>query len=221
MEKVKYLSYILQRRIPVYGNETADMGIKPKKNLNNGDSCNTYMFSMENHWGTHIDAPAHFFSYGLTISDYPAEHWIFKHPCVVNISPDTEMVIKLSDIEGKVNHECDLLLLKTGFGKYRGTRAYSFNGPAVSPEVGLWLRAQKPRLRAIGLDFVSIGSYSKKDMGRAAHRAFLDPEAKGDPVLIIEDMDLNSDMQGLKTVYVVPLVVENIDSAPCTAIGIF
>ncbi|MDO9528340.1 MAG: hypothetical protein Q7J27_04180 [Syntrophales bacterium] len=38
--------------------------------------------------------------------------------------------------------------------------------------------------------------------------------------LVIEDMNLDYDLSGLKKVIVAPLLVEKTDSAPCTIIGI-
>jgi hypothetical protein len=60
-----------------------------------------------------------------------------------------------------------------------------------------------------------------RELGRQAHRAFLNPESDGYPILIIEDMDLSANLNGLKQVWVAPLLVEGIDSAPYTIIGIF
>jgi kynurenine formamidase len=73
--------------------------------------------------------------------------------------------------------------------------------------------------RAIGVDFVSSSSISHRDDGRAAHRAFLAPNDPGEPILLIEDMDLSADLSQLMRVVVAPLRVEGMDSACCTIIG--
>lgn len=221
MPKVQYLSYRLGSCIPVYGKTRSRLRIIEKKSIKNNDSCNTFSFIMENHWGTHIDAPAHFFDNGKKISDYSARDLFFNNPCVVSLSLKKNSIIELKDIRSKISKNCDLVLIKTGFYKFRGLKVYSFDNPLISPRVAVWLRAKKPTIRAIGFDFISVGSCNNKELGRLAHRAFLDPLSNGEPILIIEDMDLSSNLAGLKKVWVAPLLVKQIDSAPCTVIGLF
>jgi len=219
--KIKYLSHMLEKKVPVYGNKKASLEISPDKSLDRGDSCNTFRFSMETHWGTHIDAPAHFFKGAKKISDYPAGNCLFKKPCVIELPLQKGRAIRLDEVSAEIKKCHDLLLLKTGFGRYRGSRTYSFKGPSVSPEVGLWLRSERPNIRAIGFDFISIGSYRDREEGRRTHRVFLDPGQKGCPVLIIEDMKLSYDLSRLKTAWVAPLLIDRIDSSPCTVFGVF
>lgn len=197
------------------------MHIEEQKSIRKGDSCNTFIFRMRNHCGTHIDAPAHFFKDAKAIADYPAEYLIFRHPRVINIALSRDMLIDLEDVKDKIGKADDLVMLKTGFGRLRGKKEYSFRNPSVSPQIGLWLRARRKNVRAIGFDFISLSSCRDRDLGRQAHRAFLDPKGKGRPVLIIEDMDLSGNLGGLKAVWLAPLLLKGLDSAPCAALGLF
>ncbi|MDP8298195.1 MAG: cyclase, partial [Candidatus Orphnella occulta] len=129
--------------------------------------------------------------------------------------------IGLDEVKSKVKIGHDILLLKTCFGRFRGKRVYSFNNPVVDAKIGLWLRSERPNIRVIGLDLISLGSHNKRELARQAHRAFLNPRGKGSPILIIEDMDLSCNLSGLIRVIVAPLLIMNIDSAPCTVYGIF
>ena len=86
-------------------------------------------------------------------------------------------------------------------------------------ELALWLRQDFPAVRAIGMDWISVSSYESRELGRQAHRAFLNPDGEGSPVLIIEDMNLSKNLKNLAEVLVVPILIETIDSAPCTVIG--
>jgi len=115
----------------------------------------------------------------------------------------------------------DLLLIQSGFGRFRGTEKYSCCNPGFAPETGTWLRKGHPSLRAIGFDFISLSPYQNRDLGRESHRAFLDPRGVNSPILIIEDMDLSGNLSDLLWVWVVPLRIEGLDSAPCTVIGVF
>jgi len=220
MRYMRYLSYVLEDVVPTYGNTKSRLGIKAKKDIKRGDSCNTYEIMLENHWGTHIDAPAHFFNNGKKISGYRADYWLFRYPCVIDLPLKKARAIGLGDIHGRINKKCEIVLVKTDFHRLRGGRDYSLSGPAIDPLLAIWLR-RNTDIRAIGLDFVSAGSYKDRPSGRKVHRAFLDPRGKGRPILIIEDMDLSADLDKLECLYAVPLLVKNVDSAPCTVLGIF
>jgi len=120
-----------------------------------------------------------------------------------------------------ITPDTDILLFNSGWGKYRNNKIYSCDNPGIHPEVGIYLREHFPRIRAIGIDWISISPYQDRELGREAHRAFLDQEGKNNSVLLIEDMDLSGDLKGLTEVWVSPLRVERVDSAPCTVIGGF
>jgi len=77
------------------------------------------------------------------------------------------------------------------------------------------------QLKEVGIDWISISSYQNRLVGRNAHRAFLDPKGRNSPIAIIEDMDLSGNLSKLKQLFVFPLRLKSLDSAPCTAIGGF
>ena len=72
----------------------------------------------------------------------------------------------------------------------------------------------------VGFDFISLSPYQNKEEGRKAHRTFLDPDGENQPVLIIEDMDLEGDLSFMKQVWVAPWLIKGVDSAPCTVLGL-
>ncbi len=218
--KIRLLSHLIEEKIPAYGNHLAHVEIKQKKSIKRGDSCNTFRFSLENHWGTHIDAPAHFFSNGKKIYDYPCDYWIFNQPCVVKVDLDKGIDIGPGQLKEKIPVESDLLLIKTGFGRFRKEKKYSLCGPAIKPETADWLRRGRPKLRVIGFDFVSVGSFAFRSQARQAHRAFLGT-GQNKPILIIEDMDLSANLSGLDKVFVAPFLIKGLDSANCTVFGFF
>jgi kynurenine formamidase len=218
--KFIYLSHFLDKQIPVYGNSAERMTINPIKSISNGDSANTFMFTMENHWGTHIDAPAHFFEKAPAITDYSPEYWFFKNPQVMDISVNEGELINIDAFIGSIEDKTDFLLIRTGFQSDRGKERYSKNNPGIRSNVGTWLRKHHPSMRAIGFDFISLSSFQHRDEGREAHRAFLDPQAFGNPLFIIEDMDLSNINGKLKKVMAFPLMINGVDSSPCTIIGL-
>jgi len=221
MRRIEYLSYPLEQNNPVYGRPDQPMIINQVKSIESGDSCNVYSFTMENHWGTHVDGPTHFFSNAPEITDYAAEYWLFSNPQVINIKVKAGQIISSNDLLGRVAESTDLLILNTGWYRYRKNPCYCVENPGISPELGTWLRKERKNIRAIGFDFISLSSFSNRMIGRQAHQAFLNPESEGNPILIIEDMCLRADLKGLKEVWVAPLRLSFVDSSPCTVIGVF
>lgn len=222
MRKVsyKYLSHRLDNVIPVYRG-SASLNISQIKSISEGDTTNSYRSILESHWGTHVDAPNHFFNNGEKIVDYPPEFWFFKSPEVIQITLNPSEILACDKWIESIRPDSDILLLQSGWGKFRGHDEYSLKNPGLHPDVGFFLRRRYPNLRAIGIDWISISSYQNRMLGREAHKAFLDPAGKNNPVLIIEDMELRSDLNSLKEIIVVPLIIDGFDSAPCTVIGKF
>lgn len=217
--KYRYLSHILASPLPAYGGQ-GSVTIDPVKSIEAGDSANVFRMTMENHWGTHVDAPNHFFEDGSKIADYPPEFWVFKSPRVIEVDLRPSEALVCGDWLNTIPAGTDLLLFQSGWCHRRAEEMYSLGNPGIHPEVGMYLREHFPRIRAIGIDWISISPYQDRELGREAHRAFLDRRGRNNPVLIIEDMDLSGDFKNLKEVWVLPLRVERVDSAPCTAIGV-
>jgi len=212
---IVYLSYSLSNSTPLYGNGT---GIKfaPDKEMSKGNSCNTMNLSFPNHCGTHIDFPYHFNPQGKTINDFSADFWQFNHVDMVDFSGKVGdcQIINPELFHCCENKETDLLIIKTGYGLYRSTDRYTLTPPGLSADLAPFFRKNFPKLRCIGIDLISISSYSNREEGRRAHNAFLNSD-EGDPILLIEDMKL--DMKGpFERVVVAPLFIDNIDGAPCT-----
>jgi kynurenine formamidase len=204
--------------MPVYGSHNERLEITGIKTIEKGDSCQVFKIVLQNHWGTHVDCPAHFFLDGKKIADYPPQFWHFKSPQLIKVQLEQEQI--LTNIDG-IDESSDLLLIQTGWSKFRGSDIYSSKNPGLSPELGFYLRNNYPNIRAIGLDLISISSYTNPEIGRLAHKAFLDPQGIGHPILLIEDMFLPLEISGYKEIIALPLIVEEIDSSPCTIVSIF
>ena len=211
-----FLSYELNSNTPMYGD-----GDRFKNNhlkeITKGDTANLSHWSFINHIGTHVDAPFHFIQEGKTISDFAPEFWIIRNTYLIEFCKITpgELLDKKSLRSHYIPEDTELLLLKTGFGKYRLNETYWKCGPIISPDIAQYLRESCPNLRFFGLDAISVSSYSDRVTGRKAHRTFLEGEQ---PILLIEDMDLsyvNTDTS-FNQVNVSPLRVIKADGSPCT-----
>jgi kynurenine formamidase len=210
------LSYFMDGETPLYGGGKG-ISILPERSIENGDTANTKQLSFNNHSGTHIDFPNHFFAKGLTSESYPASFWIFEKPFLYVRETDPDCIIHFTDNElANIPADTDFLIYKTGFSKYRAAEKYWKNNPGFAPEVADMLRANFPNLRAIGMDFISLTAYQHRELGRTAHRAFLGGDK---PILLVEDMDLSCLISQPKSVICAPLLLKGVDGAPVNIIA--
>jgi len=214
-----YLSYNLNENSPVYGGGKS-LRVEQIKNMELGDTCNTQNWELPNHLGTHIDAPKHFAISGISIEDFKADFWVSIKPYWINIETVRKNKILTSNHLDYFNipEDIDLLLIKTGFGAWREDESYNCENPGFAPEMADYLRSNFSNLKMIGFDVISLSSFASRDLGKQAHKKFLDHEK---PILPIEDMDLSSLGSGvaLKKVFIVPLRVQGADASPCTVLG--
>jgi kynurenine formamidase len=202
-------------------------GVPPFKfehhcSITRGDDANMFMLHFSNHTGTHMDAPWHVVASGLRIGELPLEDFVFERPACLDVSLHEGEMLEPVHLEphGELLGQCDLLLLRTGFSVMRkeDPQRYAMQSPGVSIAAAAHLAANFPKLRAIGLDTISIACMQHLDQGLEAHRTLLSGE--GRRFLIIEDMNLQYDLSRLNRVIALPLFIEGIDSAPCTVIGV-
>jgi len=208
------LSHTLDETTPAYGGAEG-VQIRAKSSIANGDTANTIDLELPNHIGTHVDLPLHFFAEAASLTDYPPEAWFFRTPFLVDVEAGSSGLIEPESV-AHLPLGIDCLLLRTGHEKNRGERAYWEAGPGLSPELGFWLRRERPSVRAVGMDLISVTSRLHREAGRAAHRAFLDPAGHGEPIRLIEDMALQGAPAALGAVLVSPLMLTAGDGAPVT-----
>lgn len=222
MKEYILLSYVLGKKTPLYG-DTPKIDIIINQDISSGDTCNTYLLKMHNHIGTHIDAPRHFWNEGKRITEFDINELIFTQPYVIECpKSEGEMVLPL-DLEKHKNNltDTDILLIKTGFGQFRQNEEYRLRNPGISPETASLIRSEFENIRCVGIDSLSVSSFSNRMAGRETHRLFLQKgDFNSDPVLLIEDMNLSNSKIGLMNrIFVSPLMIEGIDSSPCTVIA--
>jgi kynurenine formamidase len=215
--KLIWLSHVLSEKTPLYGGAQG-ISIRSEKSIQAGDSCNTSIVTFPSHAGSHVDAPYHFIAHGKTVDVYSPETWIFTSPLVLEASSDPGELISISDLPTDLTekNEVDMVLLRTGFERYRGQDRYWKEGPGLSPEIAIYLKGLYPSIRAIAIDFISISSLKYREDGRIAHRRFLE-----NGIIIFEDISLKeiSHPKNLVQVIALPLRFVDGDGSPCTVIG--
>lgn len=200
--------------------DSPGLDIVPHNRIGYGADSNTHVLRMYNHYGTHVDAPYHFLPDGRRIGDLSVSDFVFTAPVLVDIPLSDEQAISPEHVDqiAELAPAADLLLLRSGFEAHRGERErYERHSPGFSPEGALALRRTCPRLRGVGMDWLSACPYSARPTATAVHRALLEDNDAGGFVLIFEDMSLAplGDQQP-RVVYALPLFIDALDGAPCT-----
>ncbi len=212
-----WLSHILTCDTPAYANGRS-FEIVSEKEISAGDSCNTLRFTMSNHLGSHVDAPLHFILGGLSVECFSPEEWMFHNPLLVDIAVDSDLLVTnhlLDQCLASGSLTNDLLLLRTGFERFRQQERFWKAGPGLAQELGPYLQEKFPNLRAIGVDCISIASLQHREAGRNAHRTLL-----GSGLRLFEDLALALiPANELEQVIALPLRFSAADGAPCTIIA--
>ncbi|MBU4534884.1 MAG: cyclase family protein [Euryarchaeota archaeon] len=185
---------------------------------------NSYLINVENHSGTHVDAPGHFLDGGKIISDYSPDELVFNNPLILDCPKKPGELIKLGEIFGRDLEGRDCIIFRTGFGKYRNDDpdTYLTFNPGIASDIIYWLRKNYKNIGCIGIDSVSISSYQKRKDGVKVHlNAFEENENFGEPLLLIEDMKLGDikNKSSIETIMIVPWQIKGIDSAPCVVLA--
>lgn len=209
------LSHYLNDHTPGFGGQKSFF----KKDINlisKGKSSNSQEWTLSNHIGTHIDLPSHFDDQGKRLHQFVPEEWFFDHPFLIQYPAEKNEILYLLELLNSIPKNCDILILKTNFQRFRNEDSYWKENPGLAPELGDWLRKNRPNIRCIGFDFISITAFQHRELGRKAHKHFLHHTGEGHPILAIEDMNLEGLKNSPSRVVVAPLFVEGADGAPVT-----
>ncbi len=218
MSRAILLSHRLDTRTPVYPG-MMPLSLSPIKSISMGDASNSWYLSLGNHVGTHVDSQRHFYPDGKTISELDVEELIFTKAVIIDVPKNPGELILVSDLETHLKEitGVSMLMIRTGIQAFRtlNPEVYINRGPCLSESAARFLSNFYPRLRAIGVDSISISSPEHREEGREAHKILL----RNNSFLIVEDMDLESKPRHYSSVIIAPLMIRDIDSAPCTVIG--
>jgi arylformamidase len=217
------LAYPLSQKTPFYSG-LAGPRVESLYTLAEGHDCNSYYLTTSNHAGTHVDAPRHFNAAGRRIAEYGLEELFFCTPALVDWQVEPGGLITASSVEAMRIEpaDCDILLIRTGLGRLRNDdpEAYVARGPGFDRSGAQAILRRCPALRALGVDFMSISALEHQREGAEAHRVFLGCAGYSDrEVLLVEDMFLSPELTAPGHVRIVPWLVEELDSAPCSVLA--
>src|SRR3974390_2868018 len=140
------LSYPLSERTPFYRGLDKP-SLQQLYKLSAGDPCDSFYFRASNHIGTHVDGPAHFNIQGRRITDYDANELTFTRPAIADMPLEKAELIQPRHLTvlGRLRRDCDILLLRSGFGAYRGDEStYVDDAPGFSAEAARYILGVLP-----------------------------------------------------------------------------
>ena len=210
------LSHKINECTPTYKNRDK-VRIINNSSIKSGDSSNTskWIFS-NNHIGTHIDVPNHFFDEGRTLTEIEPNEWVYNNVAVIDIECKKSRLIEVEEIDERcIDPKAELILIRTGYEEFRNQARYWKNYPSLSPELCKYLRNKYKSLRAIGVDIISITSTKFRSSGIKAHEILL-KEVNNRFITIIEDMKLKDLKFNPSKVIVAPLLMDNTNGSPAT-----
>jgi kynurenine formamidase len=210
------ISYPLKSTTPLYPG-TPQLEITPVKDFSTGDTARTGLITFSSHAGTHLDLPPHVCPESSSIDQILWDDLADLSPCCcIDIRKTGENPILPDDLL-RIRPDPDLrgLLVRTGTWQVRQSdpATYSRYHPWLHPDSISVLRELFPSLSLLGVDLVSVTNPTFREYGREAHRKLLCSAA---PILILEDLDLSSDLLGDQRfrLSIIPCTRDAIDGVP-------
>jgi arylformamidase len=207
MTKIYDISVSIAQDLPVWPGDPQVI-LERTSNLEAGDEANVTFLRMSAHTGTHLDAPNHFLSNGITIDEINPE--VLIGPAQVVAIPDncsritSRIISGLSLITG-----VERILFKTINSSFWEKNAgFQKDFTAITAD-GAQSLVEK-NLKIIGVDYLSISPY---DDTATPHQIFLRAG-----VIILEGINLAHVPEGIYELICLPLKIKGADGAPARAV---
>jgi len=187
-----------------------------------GKSNQTSNIELSAHNGTHIDVPFHVLPDGKTITDYDISDFVFDKVQIIDCPKGDNEKINKEDLQiyAEDLKNCDLLLIYTGFSKYRSSdvERYVKKSPGFSVEGAQYIVENFPNIRCIGVD--SMGAENIMEGRKTSwpvHKKLL---SSNPHYFHVEDMNI-APVVGkiIKRVYIAPLRMSGLEASPVTVIA--
>ncbi len=210
--KIIDLTHCIEESMPVYpGTEGPTL---VQANTIEKDGFRETLMTMYSHTGTHMDAPSHIFSEGITLDELSVSAFAGKGLVIDCRNLGEGGVIDMTFIEPlkALADEADFLLFMTGWDEFWGTETYYGNYPCIDRAVAKFV--VESGKKGIGLDTISVDPIT--DYGLRHHRRILGTNR----MVIIENLTALVELgKGLFDFTVLPMKYKNSDGAPVRAIG--
>jgi arylformamidase len=181
--------------------------IEHVESISRGDPANVSRLHLSSHTGTHVDAPSHFLTQGLTVDRLPLE-LLVGPALVIDVEPVETLAISPLEL-ASVNFPRDAtrILLRTRNSLLWEGRVFEFerNYVHLSPKAAEWI--VRRGIRLVGVDYLSVEGLNTTE--HRVHHILLEAG-----VVIVEGLDLSRVPPGPCQLFCLPLKVEGADGAP-------
>ena len=186
------------------------------------DGAGVQILTAASHTGTHVDMPQHVIENGLSVHDFSPQEFIYTAPALITVPAEDKQIITPEDLKPFYDYlsEADIALIRFGYTPVRSLnpKRYSTQCPGFGVEAAGYLRENFPNLRALGLDVPSLACIDRLKETMNSHNILFEGENRR--FIVIEEMKLDDDLKDLIQVRINPWLVKNMDSGPCSVIGI-
>jgi len=186
-------------------NNEAPPGIKWHRRISEGDYVNISSLHINNHTGTHVDAPYHFIESGKRIHQLDLSIFLGEAR-VVKIN---EKTITASLLEESNIPSTDRILLKTGSSRFYKDKKFRTDFSALDEGGARWLVERGVKL--VGIEYLSIEHFG--ETSHRVHHILLSNE-----VAILEGLNLGDIQPGDYRLMALPLKLDETEAAPVRAI---
>lgn len=179
-----------------------------RRSMERGDKSNNSNLMMNNHTGTHVDAPLHFIAEGDSVESLSLQKMIGE---VFLIDLSDKQEIKLDDLQsGWPDRKVERVLLKTKNSLLWENPSHSFveNFTALKEAETRWLLQQGIVL--VGIDYLSIQTFQGSPL---VHQLLLETKT-----VVIEGLDLRKVGSGFYDLVCLPLKIKGAEGAPARVI---
>jgi arylformamidase len=205
MPRVYDITVPLARGLPVYPGDPPFL-LEPLPAPVGATFFSVSRMSLSTHTGTHVDAPAHFRTGGVTIDALPLEILMGKARVVEILARER---VERSDLEAQDLRDDLRVLLKTRMSGQMLRAEFQGDHVYLSRDAALYLA--QAGLKLVGFDYLSVDRHGAPDF--PAHRALLEAG-----VVLVEALDLSEVEPGEYDMTCLPLRVAGGDGAPARVI---
>jgi arylformamidase len=187
-----------------------DPGVKIERveKIEDGSNANVSRVDMGVHTGTHVDAPYHFLSDGITVDKLNLS-LLTGRAYVLHLSDIYEITALVLE-EAQIPPRTRRVLFKTRNSDLWVDEETDFQTDFVGlTEDGAEYLVRRG-VKLVGVDYLSVAPYQKS---RPTHERLLEAG-----VVIVEGLNLSEVSQGRYTLYCLPMKIANSDGAPARAI---
>ena len=164
------------------------------------------------HTGTHLDAPSHILSQGLSLDMLPVDHFVGS-ASVLDFSSDSVGSIEIDDLipYRHLIQRSDFVLIHTGWSRHWRLAAYYTGYPVLSLDASDWIC--EFGLKGLGIDAISVDS--PQAPGFPVHHRLLKQQ-----MILVENLNRLQDLpQSGFTFIALPLRIQDGDGSPVRAVA--